>query len=417
MKALLALLFVLLVLAAGYYFYQADPFRTNAEKLVKATEMLSERADGFDQNSVLAALPPNPLNFFYYRFDDVLDLAGFERLPGGRDPQNFSCVFRLEFEGRDDVFFQSARGEIRPADGLLKIGPTRKEILESVGTVDIPVADISKIVIRLRALKDNLMWLGFSGDPSAERTDLARMQLIPFDVIPDGSFHTYEIPVRDILRGKIGGAQIRKIFLAPAPNVFEDYVEIDFLRFISAKNEFQKQQYGIAYEKGGNLLQPAVFTVTPAQLTYRLTLPEKKCWLAFSTKILEDNDDVTFSISAGQLNRTKKIFSHQMKSAGHWHEDLLDLSSYAGKTVDLVFRAISRGENVAFWGNPIVYSLPEKRFNVVIVVEDALRADHMSCYGYGRKTTPVKDQWKDSGVLFSNAYAQATVTSPSVRSL
>ena len=38
--------------------------------------------------------------------------------------------------------------------------------------------------------------------------------------------------------------------------------------------------------------------------------------------------------------------------------------------------------NIAFWSNPVLYTLPRERFNVVIVLEDALRADHLSLYGY-----------------------------------
>ena len=40
--------------------------------------------------------------------------------------------------------------------------------------------------------------------------------------------------------------------------------------------------------------------------------------------------------------------------------------------------------------------------NVVLIGFEALRADHVSCYGYGRSTTPFIDALAAEGVLFEN---------------
>lgn len=55
--------------------------------------------------------------------------------------------------------------------------------------------------------------------------------------------------------------------------------------------------------------------------------------------------------------------------------------------------------------------------NLVLVVIDTLRADHLGCYGYGRPTSPVLDRLAASGVLFEHAYAQSSWTKPSTASL
>jgi arylsulfatase A-like enzyme len=56
--------------------------------------------------------------------------------------------------------------------------------------------------------------------------------------------------------------------------------------------------------------------------------------------------------------------------------------------------------------------------NVVVVMVDTLRADHLSLYGYSRPTSPELDRWAaSSGVAFENARAQAPCTFPSVNSL
>jgi len=57
------------------------------------------------------------------------------------------------------------------------------------------------------------------------------------------------------------------------------------------------------------------------------------------------------------------------------------------------------------------------RPNIVLITIDALRPDHMSCYGYERNTTPFIDGLAQRGTLFSNAYATASWTAPSMASL
>jgi arylsulfatase A-like enzyme len=55
--------------------------------------------------------------------------------------------------------------------------------------------------------------------------------------------------------------------------------------------------------------------------------------------------------------------------------------------------------------------------NVIIVVVDALRADHLGCYGYARNTTPEIDRIARSALVFANAYSAATYTFPSTASM
>ena len=55
--------------------------------------------------------------------------------------------------------------------------------------------------------------------------------------------------------------------------------------------------------------------------------------------------------------------------------------------------------------------------NVVLVVVDTLRADHLSCYGHARETSPHLDRLAAEGVRFERAISQAPWTTPSVASL
>lgn len=58
-----------------------------------------------------------------------------------------------------------------------------------------------------------------------------------------------------------------------------------------------------------------------------------------------------------------------------------------------------------------------KRPHIIIIAFDALRADHLSCYGYPKKTTPNIDNFSKEAVLFENAVAPAPATAQSFMSL
>ncbi len=47
----------------------------------------------------------------------------------------------------------------------------------------------------------------------------------------------------------------------------------------------------------------------------------------------------------------------------------------------------------------------KKQPNIVFLGIDSLRADHMSCYGYGRQTTPHIDRFAQEGTLFERYYS------------
>ena len=50
--------------------------------------------------------------------------------------------------------------------------------------------------------------------------------------------------------------------------------------------------------------------------------------------------------------------------------------------------------------------------NIILIIIDTLRADHLGCYGYHRDTSPVLDSLAEAGVLYSQCQAQAPWTLP-----
>ncbi len=84
---------------------------------------------------------------------------------------------------------------------------------------------------------------------------------------------------------------------------------------------------------------------------------------------------------------------------------------------------------LALWGLPLLgddprvgappptASAPEGAPNVLFLLVDTLRADHLGCYGYERDTSPVLDRLAARGVLFEDCIAQAPHTKQSTASI
>lgn len=54
--------------------------------------------------------------------------------------------------------------------------------------------------------------------------------------------------------------------------------------------------------------------------------------------------------------------------------------------------------------------------NIVMILIDTLRADHLGCYGYQRETSPNMDAFAAGAVVFKNAISTSSWTSPAVAS-
>lgn len=54
------------------------------------------------------------------------------------------------------------------------------------------------------------------------------------------------------------------------------------------------------------------------------------------------------------------------------------------------------------------------RYNILFISLDALRADHLGCYGYKRNTSPFIDSVASKGCLFTQAISQSSWTSSSL---
>jgi len=58
-----------------------------------------------------------------------------------------------------------------------------------------------------------------------------------------------------------------------------------------------------------------------------------------------------------------------------------------------------------------------KNSNVILIIVDTLRADHLSCYGYERNTSPNLDNFSSDSIRFKNAISPSSWTTPAIGSI
>ena len=390
-------------------------FNKNVNRIINRSEQLSKMAQEFDEKVVLNELGTNKLNGFYYRFDENLIDARHSGKIHKQD--NFSKKINnicFEFNNRNDLIIKPVQKNFVLENGRLKYTHYESNILQSSKELNIDRYSIGEVEIKIKVKNTKQLILAWSQDSKAKPLNPLQTNYLTVWTIPDNKFHIYRVNVKHVfnkgfLEELKPGEPIRKIFLFPH-TVPHDEIEIDYLRFISKKDKYAQKPFGVSYETINYEMRKALYMRTPHNLKYILNIPSEKSVLRFGMGILEKDNHVIFSIMIKDGNDMKVLFSNKISNSKKWHDAAIDLSQYANKKVEISFSCKGSETNIAFWGNPVLYTPPKERLNVVIVLEDALRSDRMSCYGYNRKTTPAKDIFAKKGIVFLNTFSQETYT-------
>ena len=167
-------------------------------------------------------------------------------------------------------------------------------------------------------------------------------------------------------------------------------------------------------------LKRGIITVSPAKVEYDVRLPRNSVIsLEWGETVLED-EKVTFSVDIKEKGKDTPYPVPLSQYKGKGETNRLDLSSYAGRSIKIIFSTQSDKPTISAWINPKIYATTQKISNtpnVILYLVDTLRADHLSLYGYHRLTSPHLDRLSRNGVVFENAYAPAPWTLPSIISI
>jgi arylsulfatase A-like enzyme len=405
---------------------ESGAFDQSAQALLARARAVAERASTHYQDDVLSSLPPNPNNGAFYRLDDRLNEAVITEKPLLTNTHDFSDIV-LGYEFNEDeksrLIAIPGKSHLQINGGIATIQTNSLDYLTNESPIAVPIGNIREVAISARANKSTRMILAWRHDsdyenlPRAQQERLWRRQ-VSIDLVGDEQFHTYLVNLEDVIRSSLNAERkIKRIFLRPSsPDAAK--VEIDFIRFLSPFARYLRKLNGVNYEVSGNEMRHALYMLPSQTLEYSLAIPEKSPVLSFGNAILLDDRPVEFQISIKEGNQITPLFSKRLSNSNEWQDTRLDLSRWGGKNVRLAMRARGSSNNIAFWSNPLISSEVCQPFNAIIVLEDALRADHLSINGYMLPTSPIKDKLlREKGIIFDTAISQACWTRPSIPSL
>ncbi len=146
---------------------------------------------------------------------------------------------------------------------------------------------------------------------------------------------------------------------------------------------------------------------------------------AYFQKALSARYEITLN---GRSVVEKTIDSFKEPQNQTWYEEKVDLAGLEGAVAKIRLKATRSPPGVEVqrgWAEPCVLvtrNLPwreagSQRPNIILVMVDTLRADHLGCYGYGRDTSPNLDAFAARSLLFENAVAPSSWTWPSIASM
>jgi arylsulfatase A-like enzyme len=415
---------VLVLTLVGVHVYNIvhlDPgaWRANAEPLLTRAREISERARPEYQDLALATLPPNPHTGPFYRLDDRLHEAEIlDQPPAAPQPDDGMALYAFEFNDPGSPGLIATDGGSAPLveDGMLKmLGFSGRDHLTNAAPMAIPQNDIGEIVIRARASQQTWMRLAWSREDNPEKMWNNRLDI---NLLGDGEFHTYVINGRNALRrGLDSGEALARLFLRPADTWWTD-VEIDFIRFLSKRSRYLTAQNGVLYETLGGEMRKVLYMLPEQTLEWTIDVPEDGPTLEFGNAVPLEGQPATFEVRIATADESVMLHTRTVDTSADWHDVQFDLSRWAGQRVRLQLKATGDVRNVALWSNPLLSSTAKERLNVIILLEDALRADYLSAHGYERETSPNKTAlMRERGIQFDWAVSQATKTRPSVPSL
>lgn len=235
------------------------------------------------------------------------------------------------------------------------------------------------------------------------------------DIIGDGQIHSYIIRA-DWSPGEYSGyrrwhdpwTQLGLEFDSNKPAT----VDILEVGVIPKEAKYAGEPSGTGTEVRGISYRRALYMHAPGSIMYRIQVPEAGR-LDFGLGVLRDNPPVTFQVTAKTGRKSPEVlFEEEFADKTGWGQRSIDLAAFAGMTVDLALEIeCAQAGAVALWAAPTVSGRRSGvRPNIILYVIDGGSADHMSVYGYNRRTTPNLERLAASGAVFEHAYSNSSWT-------
>ncbi|MBN1224477.1 MAG: sulfatase [Candidatus Aminicenantes bacterium] len=228
-------------------------------------------------------------------------------------------------------------------------------------------------------------------------------------------------------------ADIRAKYLSGQNKLGEDneFLSIFRMKHSSLLDPFDQRENPENIKKKitlDNLSLDVLMAPPTSRFDFALTLPPESVLEfgigIFGEKNPEEPKPVKFKILAEHNKETlvlyeKKLTFKHGRLKNKVVLDKIDLAPFSKKKIHLSLitewpKNVPADRHIfPFWFNPIIYRPKGNKPNIILISLDTLRADHIGCYGYHRRTSPNMDELAKESVLFQKTYAHSPWTLPS----
>lgn len=137
--------------------------------------------------------------------------------------------------------------------------------------------------------------------------------------------------------------------------------------------------------------------------------------LSFSIRLNKEiKEGIIYEVEINKNTLFLRKIDTELFKTRDWLEVNIDLNKYKNKDVKIKFSTKLINKNSkhykdgVIWSEPLILNKNLKKTNVILISLDGCRKDHLSCYGYYRKTTPNID--KLDKIKFENVFSQTVWT-------
>ncbi len=373
-----------------------DVFDDVSRRVLDRAREAVERADGFEQSAVLAGIPPGSYDVRSIRFNELTEQVEHSRSiePGKSDLAESRTIQRWTFAPDQDRPAELERQlmlDVKPISSAL-IGAIA---LRAVAPTDAPV--------RLQ-----IVVAGGLGAGGVE---------VRLDLISDGAVHDYTVDLRAILDGR-GDGLIKRIIIDWEAG---SAACIESVEVLTRTWEYSAP-WGVGSGRVSGETRPVVYLTGQGSLSWELEGSWHDARLSFSLAEVVRDQKTRVRVELSKGGQHRQLAEAELVGGEDWTEEEIAIGAVDLDGARLTISVDGAGNpeesgGVVLWGAPVLWEPPTERLNVLVLLEDALRADRMSMYGHDRDTTPYKTRLFADGVRFERCIASATATRFSCPSL
>jgi len=376
-------------------------------------------------------------------YPESIDLA---LLAGGAGEARYAAVLEAaeqvvrayEFEGRRPLEGWKAWkdfGRFEARGGVLEVEATGKDLQLAVAP-DFDCGRVHRVLVRARVSDGNrghLYWI------TRDNQTYDHQRSIQYWLHPGEAFRTYSIEVGE---DEDWGSGITGVRLDPIDKTGR--VELESVVFLAGLNRLERDvlaaRCGLpdaSLDLGDD--RRRVLALTPGRpLCLEVMVPRSGPGavpeLRFATGLAAVGENrrpvrprtahrFRVGTGGGEILFERVHDPMTADGQGRWREARVPLDRHAGRTLTLRLEVEAVGESggedcLAVLANPLVLPAGEpESTSVLLILVDALRADHLGCYGHPGRLTPHIDRLRRQGLLFSDALSSSSWTAPAVASL